>query len=256
MDIKKFYSNFDILRNLTFKNLKSRYASTFLGIFWAVLTPLLVMLAISFAFIKVLNVSFKDFHIYVLSGILPWFFFSNSLFESTQSIIANANMLRQFTFPRIYFPISCVATNFIEHLIGIGFILPIFALYNPHAIVYFLLLIPILFFMFLFVTGIGILVSVINIYFRDLEHFLGVGIMFWFWITPIFYSSEMVPERYRIILWFNPLTYFVSLYRDVLFSGKISSNFIWCGALFVSMLFFLFGIFVFSKTQANIVKKL
>ena len=249
-------SYFFILKDLVKKTLKSRYASTFLGIFWAVLSPVLIMLAINLIFIKFLNIDFKNYHIFVLCGILPWLFVSSSISESLYSLISNLRLLPQVRFPYICFPIATALVEFVEHCLALAFLIPVFIFYNLNIIKYFPLIIFLLFFIFLFVISLSIIFSILNIYFKDIKHFLGVGLMFWFWMTPIFYLPQMIPERYRCFVWINPLSYFITIYRDILFYGRLSNMWIWIGIAGISIFSFAFSFILSNKVKYDLVKRI
>ena len=249
-------SYFFILKDLVKKTLKSRYASTFLGIFWAVLSPVLIMIAINLIFIKFLNIDFKNYHIFVLCGILPWLFVSSSISESLYSLISNLRLLPQVRFPYICFPIATALVEFVEHCLALVFLIPVFIFYNLKIIKYLPLIIFLLFFMALFVISLSIIFSILNIYFKDIKHFLGVGLMFWFWMTPIFYLPQMIPERYRCFVWINPLSYFITIYRDILFYGRLSNMWIWIGIVGISIFSFAFSFILFNKVKYDLVKRI
>ena len=106
------------LKDLTIRNLKLKYASTFLGILWAALIPLILMAAITFVFMKVIKISQKDFHVFVLSGLIPWLYFTNLTMEATQAFVRERTMMHQFSFSRFLYPLSVTGANLIQHLIG------------------------------------------------------------------------------------------------------------------------------------------
>jgi len=217
--IKKIYLYRHTLWDMAIKKLKAKYADSILGIALAVLNPLLMMLAISFVFTSILKMEMKGFPAFVLAGIFPWMFFTAALSESVSSFMEHQNILRQFNLPREIIPLSCVLSNFINFLIGWIFICPIFIFLNPKIIPVLPLLCIVLITNFLFVCGLGMVVSIANVFFRDIGQLLGVFLTFWFWITPIFYSAEMVPSGFKWVANINPVTSYVVFYRDIVFYG-------------------------------------
>jgi ABC-type polysaccharide/polyol phosphate export permease len=247
---------FDILKDLCKRNLKLKYASAFLGILWAGLIPLLLMFAISFAFIKVLRLEEVNFPLFVLSGILPWLYFSSSIMESTRSLLSEKAFIKQFSYSKAIYPLSIVFSNLIQHLIGVAFLFPIFIFYNWKLI----LLVPILAIGMVlytgFITGLSLLAAMLNVYIRDLEHFLGVFLMLLFWLTPIFYHREMIPSPYDVFIQLNPLSHFIAIYQVILFKGQLPPLLLWVKVTMLCLLGIGLSWFIFKKYEGKLEKKL
>ncbi|MDP8233224.1 MAG: ABC transporter permease [Candidatus Saelkia tenebricola] len=245
------------LRDLTIRNLKFKYASTFLGILWAGLIPIILMIAITFVFMKVLKIDQKDFHIFVLSGLIPWLYFTNLTTEATQAFVREKPMMHQFPFSHLLYPLSVTCSNLIQHLIGIAVLLPVFAFYNPALLYKFILLIIPTVSFTIFLAAVTIIISITNLYIRDLEHILGTVLMVLFWLTPVFYNPLMVPLRFRFIIYCNPLSYFIDLYRSVLLENY--SSFMGRGnvyAFIFAVLFLILAYFLYKKMENSILKKI
>ncbi len=256
MDKKELSRNLKNLKDLTGRNLKLKYASASLGILWAGLIPLLLMGAISFVFMSVLKIEQKNFHVFVLSGIIPWFYFSNIIIESTQAFVREKSFMSQFSFPKILFPLSITLANLIQHLIGVLVLMPLFAFYNISLLIKFpFLIIPILSFS-IFLGGISVLIAITNLYIRDLEHLLGIVLMVLFWITPVFYHPSMIPKKYNFMLYLNPLSYFIDSYRSILLKGYTPLFFNAILVLFFSIIFYLSAFFIYTKLEKSILKKI
>ncbi len=256
MEKELILKNIKNLKDLTVRNIRLKYASTLLGIVWAGLIPLLLMGVISFVFVRVLGVPTKNFHVFVLSALIPWLYFSNILIESTEAFIKDKSLMNQFSFSKIIYPLSIVLSNTIEHVIAIVFLLPIFIFFNKVLIFKFpLLVFPILISM-IFATALALIVATINLYFRDFKHLLGILLMALFWLTPVFYSPSMVPENVRFVVLLNPLTYFIELYRHLLimdYSLFLKSPYIYASV--ISIILILFGYFLYKKIEKEILKK-
>jgi len=221
---KKAHFYYQILKELSMRNLKRKYSSTFLGALWAGVSPLMLTLAIYFVFIKVWGMNSRGFAIFVLSGIVPWLYFSSVIMESTQTFLQEKVMVSHFDFPKFFYPLTTNISNLFQHVIAWLFVLPLFIVVDIHVIPRIpFLLIPILC-MWLFLNGICIISAIINLLFRDFQHFLSTGLMILFWLTPVFYSVDMVPEKFKFILAVNPLTYFLKIYRVVLLGIKLNTG--------------------------------
>lgn len=246
---------FSVLKDLTLKNFKAKYIDSILGIIWPIITPLLMALVISFIFTQILKVSMENFSFFVLSGFLPWMFFSRSLSESTNSIIENKDLLKQYNFPREIIPLSVSLSNFLSFILGFIVILPIFIIYNNH-ILKFLWFLPIILGLFLlFASGFCLILSALNVFIRDVVHMVEIGLLFWFWMTPVFYSVEMVPKSYQIICYLNPLTFFVIIFKDLLFKAKLPELNIVIITILISFFIFITGHIIFSKLSSKFLKK-
>jgi len=203
------------------KQLKAKYAGSFLGYFWVIINPLLMMLVITFVFTAIFKTEVKDFALFVLVGILPWMFFSGALSEATLSLSAQKNILHQFSLPKEILPLSSVLAYFLNFLMSWCIIFPFFVFRNPQVIFLAPWIMGVLLLTYFFTCGMALLFSVVSIHFRDLEHLLGILFMFWFWVTPVFYSIGMVPEGLRWAFSFNPMSVFVICYRDLIFEAQM-----------------------------------
>lgn len=254
--IKKIFSQKHLLWDMIVKEWKTKYVNSALGVWWAVVTPILVMAAIAFIFTKVINIGINNFPLFCLAGIIPWFSFSTSISEATVSFISKSRLIRQFNFPSEFIPFSVVMTNFLNFILGFLFLVLIFYVGNSR-IIYVIGLLPFIIFIHLvFTLGLGLLFSSLNIFFRDLSHLLGVILLFWFWMTPVFYSLEMVPYNYRWICLLNPMTIYVELYRDILFRAIFPSPVMLLAALSISFFSFIAGYIVFGRLESKIIKRI
>ncbi len=252
--IKKVIAQRQIIKGMAVKKLKDKYVGSVLGISWAIINPLLIMLVVSFVFTKIMRTEIENFPLLMLSVLLPWFFFANSISEATTSMRDNSNVLNQFIITREAIPISLVLSNFFNFLFGFIVILPVFIIFNTGIIKYLLLLPIILVLHFIFILGISLSFSVINVYFRDLSQLLNVGLMFLFWLTPIFYSLEMIPGGYRGIILANPATSYAVIYRSLLYRGSSGGIYMWLLAIGFSFISIVSGYLLFIKKEADILK--
>lgn len=245
-----------ILKEMVVRKFRAKYSKAMFGFWWAVVTPLILTFSIDIIFTHVFKVNIPNFTLFVLSGIIPWLFFSNTVIDVTNSFAADSAILKQGIFSREFIPISCVIANFLSFLIGVTFLLPLFLIAKPQIAkaLPFLLLVFVLHLVFL--TGLGLIFATINAFHDDLMHFLSVGLMLWFWVTPVFYSLQMLDFPYRWICLLNPLTYYIVLYRQVLYDGRIPSLEFFSIASFISIIFFIGGYRFFIKREQELFKKL
>jgi ABC-2 type transport system permease protein len=253
--IKKIFFYRNVLLDMAIRELRAKYSGSKLGIWWAVITPLILAVSINFIFSRVFKVNIPNYILFVLSGILPWIFFSNTLSEVTNSFIVNTSTLKQAIFPREFIPLSTILANFLNFFIGFLIILPLFIILNFKVITVLPFLIFPLIFHLIFIIGLGLLFSCLNVFSRDLSHLLSIGLMIWFWITPIFYSLDMLPFPYRWICLLNPVSYYVILYRQILYKAEIPPLPILGLSFLIALISFLIGYSVFLKKEAELLKR-
>lgn len=252
--VKKILAMRQVIQSMVVKNLKDKYVGSALGISWAVINPLLITLVVTFVFTRIMKTETRHFPLLVLSGLLPWLFFVNSICEATNSIRQNLDILGRFLIPKEVVPLSVVCANFINFLLGLVIMVPVFLIFNLGAIKYLWLLPFIMLLHFAFTLGVSLLFSIVNVYFRDLAQLLNVGVMFLFWMTPVFYTLEAVPTHYRWLVLLNPATSYIVIYQELLYRGACGSLYIWLISLGVSLLSVVFGYHAFINKENEILK--
>jgi ABC-type polysaccharide/polyol phosphate export permease len=238
------------------RQLKTNYAGSFLGIWWAVVTPLLLAVSINFIFTTVFKVVIPNYYLFVLSGIIPWMFFISALGEITTSFVDSHSIIKQGIFPREFIPLSYALVYLLNFLIGFIFLLPLFIVANLRVILLMPALFLVILLQFIFIMGLGLLFSCANVFWRDLQHLLSISFMVWFWITPIFYSLDMLTFPLRWICLLNPISYYIVAYQKILFEVKLPSA---LNALILFCLSFIFGVLgylLFLKNEAQLLKRI
>lgn len=248
--VKKINEGRPILKSLITRNLKDRYGGAVLGVLWSVINPCLIALVITFVFSFVMKSEIKNFPLFVLSGLLPWFFFSNSLTESAFSMRQNQDILNRFPMTKEIVPLSVVLSNLMHLVTGLVIMVPFFVLFNPLA-GRCLLILPIALLLFcLFTIGVCMCFSILTIYYRDVSQLLGVGTMFLFWMTPVFYNLNSIPLRYHWIMYCNPLFSYIRIFQALLYEGSLGHIY-WWGASLLFMVISLVGGYVFFTCKED-----
>ncbi len=246
----------ELLKNFMLRNLRVKYKGSVLGFFWVLLNPLLTIVVLTFVFTKVVRIRVEQYPLFLLTGIFPWTFFVASLIEATNSILENANLVKKVNFPKEILPISYCLTNFISLMLSLLVAIPILNLCGIHQgwllfFLPFLLLIHLLFTM-----GMALFLSCANVYFRDVNHILSVGLLLWFYLTPIFYPLDAVPREFYNIILINPMVSIIALYRNILFEAQIPLLFNFVIAFLYSIVFFIAGYLFFITYDKNMVKEI
>lgn len=234
-----------LVYNLLSRNLKIKYRRSALGVLWTLFTPLLLTGIYYFVFKVVMRVQVPRHLTYILSGVLPWAFFSQSISESTEILVANTGLLSRVPVPVHLLPYVSALTHFTTLLIAMPIVVGSALLENatptvwwPFLGVYGLLL-------FLMTYSLSLIVGIGFVYFRDLRHLVGLGLQLLFYATPVLYSAEMIPEKYRWFLYFNPLAHLFDGIHRILVEGlspdlfSLAISCAWVGVLLAITFVFL-----------------
>jgi lipopolysaccharide transport system permease protein len=238
---------------LAWRDFKVRYKQTVIGIAWSVLRPLLTLAVIVVVFSKLAKLPSEGeapYTIMALAGLLPWLFFSNALSESSNSLISNTNLFTKVYFPRILIPASSIVLGFVDFLITFVMLLLIMIWYQfvPGINMIFL---PFFFILtFLASFGVGILMSTLNLKYRDFRYIVPFIVQFGMYISPVAFSSSIVPPKYQFLYSLNPMVGVIDGFRWCIIGGDVALN---VKSLLISttviVVFAILGIQYFRKTE-------
>lgn len=251
--INAFRRFMPLLGELVVRDIKVRYRHSVLGLVWTVLNPLLMMTVITFVFSTLFRQNIPNYPIYYLSGSLLFSFNSESTTTALNSIITNSSLIKKVYIPKYLFPFS----NILSGLVNLGFsLIAMFVVMvitgTPFHVT--LLLIPIpIFYTFLFATGLGILLSALTVYFRDIAHFYSVFILAWTYFTPIFYPVEILGEKALMLMRLNPMYHYIFFMRELVVNGNFPSMKENLLCLLIGLFMVLIGLLVFYKKQDKFV---
>lgn len=240
---------------MTAKNLKSRFVGSALGFLWAFINPLLLALIVSYVFTNIFKAGAKNFYLFIISGMLPWTFFAASLQDSVASIPANAPLLKQFDLPREFIPLASVLTNFVFFLLGLLVVMPFFVAANGKVLAMMPLLAAALLWQLLFTGGLALVFSAVYVSFRDISQILNTVLMLWLWLTPVFFSIDMISPDNRFLFELNPMTPFINLYRSALL-GAGGAGKAFFPAVALAVVSMGAGYAVFYKQKNNFLKRI
>lgn len=221
--LKSIYKNRTLLWQLTKNDFKQKYLGNFLGVAWAFIQPTATIAIFWFVF----QVGFKSkpvgdypFILWLIAGMLPWFFFAETLATATNSILANNFLVKKVVFRVSLLPIISILTTLIVHLFFILFMFGMFIYYGYYPDIYWLQVFYYLFALIVLLLGLSWITSSVVVFFRDLGQIIAMVIQFGFWLTPIFWSIGMIPQKYHWLLKLNPIYYIIQGYRDSLINHK------------------------------------
>lgn len=221
--IKEIYNGRKLIFELAKNDLKNRYLGSYLGIVWAFVQPIVTILIFWFVF----QVGFKSapiknfpFILWLICGMIPWNFFSESVIGSTNSITDNGYLVKKVVFNVNTLPIVRILSSLFIHLFFIIIIFVLFLIYGYYPSIYNLQVFYYLFASIVLILGISWITSSLVIFFKDLGQIINILLQFGFWLTPIFWSFDIMPEKYHFIFKLNPMYYIVEGYRDT-FINKV-----------------------------------
>ncbi|MBK8204414.1 MAG: ABC transporter permease [Bdellovibrionales bacterium] len=264
--LEKASSNFDfdvfcyrrkfLFYNLVSRNLKLKYRRSFFGIFWTVLVPLFTSFTFYWVFQFIMKVQMPNYLLFVVSSVLPWAAFSQGIVSGMESIVQNQPLVTKVPVPVQVFPLVEVSTLFINFLFSLPVIFGVALFTGAPITLYYPIFLFLIFLLFLQSYGFALVLSILFVYFRDLRHLIGVVLQIWFYGTPLLYEMNMVPEKHRYLLMFNPCTFIFRGIHDVLVDGKFPGWSSLLGGLGWTMVIFLFGYLIFMKNHKKVVELL
>ena len=253
---KKIYNYRELLKTNVKKEIRGRYKNSFLGVLWSFLNPLLQLLVYSVIFGALLAGGDKTYPIYICVALIPWTYFTTAITQAAFTVIGNADIIKKVYFPREILPISVVTSGAVNFIISTIIILA-FVIFSGVGLSWYILLYPfILLIQYVLLLGIGFIVSSVTVYFRDLEHIIGVVLMAAFYATPIVYKLEQLPHTLQLLVNLNPMTHLINAYRDIFYYHQMPNMEILVILLGISLVLTVVGYFIFKKLQKGFAEQL
>lgn len=245
------------------REFKSRYIRSALGLAWALIEPLSMILVYTLVFSAVMRARLPgnddrwSYSIYLCAGILTWGLFSETLLKCQTIFLDNANLLKKVSFPRVTLPVIVVVSCIVNFLITFSLLLAFLALVGRWPGWGLMYLIPMLFIQQGFALGLGIITGTLNVFFRDIGKTTGVVLTFWFWFTPIVYPASIIPAAPRALLSsLNPMAPLVTGYQQLLLDGTVPAWPSLSYTALASALSLAFGYYIFARWSDDMVDEL
>lgn len=243
---------------MTQKEIKARYKHALLGFLWVLLNPLIQMLSIGLIFQFMVPVKVDNYFLYLFTGLLPWNFFSLSITKNTPIVINERSLIQKANFPREAIVIAVVLSNLFHFMISLALLMVVLIadklLFDHYSLsqlfsymTRFSLIIPIIAWLSILVSGLSLLFSALNVKFRDVNFIVQALIPVWFYATPIVYSIELLPKELRPFLYLNPMTAITEAFHFVLLRLPPYSFDLVLLGLSISLMIFFIGWKVFEK---------
>ena len=212
----------DLLLVFIWREFTIRYKQSFIGILWAILQPLSMMMLFTFVFTYIKPVKFSSYPyvLFLYSALLPWSFFSSSINYAVPSLTSHYNLITKIYFPREILPLSGVVVAVIDFFIASLVYIVLLIIFKAEITWNILWFIPLFLLLVIFVSSICLIFSALNVYYRDVKLATGFVIQLWFFATPIFYSIDKVSLKLKLVLFLNPLTFIIENMRRCVVEGR------------------------------------
>ena len=251
--VRDTYRYRELIWALALKELKIRYKRSVLGFMWALLNPALLMVVLTLVFSTIMRFNIPHYAVFLLSVLLPWTFFSQSLSYAVEAIVANGDLIKKIAVPKLVFPMAAVVSNIINlllSLIPLALLVPL--LRHPFYWTWVYLPVPLLA-LAIFTLGMTFFFAAANVYYRDVAHILQILLSAWFYLTPIIYPLDMIPARYQWIFKLNPIIYVINGFRLAVYYGMLPKAPSIIASFVCAFLSLFLGFAIFRKYQDNFV---
>lgn len=253
---KRLYDYREMLKTSIKKDIGGKYKNSFLGVLWSFVNPLLQILVYAIIFPLIMKSDIENYVVFMVCGLIPWNYFSTVINRSSFTMIENGNIIKKVYFPREILPISVVTSETVTFLISSILIL-LFAFGYGLGITINIVFYPlVLVVQYVMLLGISLIVSSVTVYFRDLQHFIGVLLQLFFYATPIVYAVDVIPANFRWILKFNPMTYIIEGYRDIFWGQTMPDISTLLIVLAIGIVLCIVGYLIFNKLQKRFAEEL
>lgn len=247
--LEKMKKDFYLLVVLVNRDITKKYKDSFLGLLWTFFNPLLNMAVLSVIFSTIFKRNIDNFPVYMLSGRVFYDFFSRSTTDALKSLPGSADIIKKIYVPKHIIIISKVFSNFIISAVSL-FALVVVMIVTKSKFTVALLSIPALFLIFfIFAVGVSLIVATLDVFFRDIEHFYSIFMMTVMYFSAIFYPADIIPEKYQLLLWINPMFRFVQAFRAPIYYGILPEAKLVLYCIVVSLTAFVLGVVLLKKNQ-------
>ncbi len=226
--VRELFGYRELIENLVIRDLKVRYKNSVLGFLWSLLNPLLLMLVFTIVFTVMLpNMTIPKYPVFLLAGLLPWNLFSASVQTAVNSITQNGHLIKKVYFPREILPIATVASNLANFLLALPVLLIMVVAFDIPLTVWLVYLPVVILVQVVFTVGIALILATLNVFYRDTSVIMEVLMQAWFFVTPVFYPVDLLPEWQmvlgislpvrRLVYIANPMASIIATYRSIIY---------------------------------------
>jgi lipopolysaccharide transport system permease protein len=276
--LKEVWGARELLLNLVQREIKGKYKRTIFGQLWSLANPLALMLIYTFVFGFLFRAIHPDpgnpsglnvFALWLLCGLLPWTFFSNVMTTSASSIVTDPNLVQKVYFSRIVLPLAMVGASAYNWLFEIAILLIAISIVGGFVLPWLPLIILIMILLALFAAGVGLMLSIANVYFRDTQYFLTILVQLWIYLTPIIYPLNLVANASKAhgplfgtpitilgIYDLNPMVHFVTVFRELIYDNRWPDGIEWILCVAWTIISLTLGLIVFRRHERRLAEVL
>jgi len=253
--IKEIFQWRQLIFSLAFKDIKIRYRQAIGGFGWMFINPLVQMVLFIFIFKFIFKIGIKNYPLFLLSGLFPWAYLASVINDASMAIIHNSSLIKKTNFARQVLPLATVLTQ------SVNFIFPLIVLFifslisSPGPVMVFIWLPLVILAQIILLTGLALMVSALNVEYRDVSFIINIILTVWFYVTPIVYPVGMARgllSGWALRLYLaNPMTGIITAYQDIFFYGRVPDALSIIGIIFVATLILGIGFWVFNRYEAK-----
>jgi lipopolysaccharide transport system permease protein len=248
----------ELVTSLVVRELKARYKNSVLGFLWSLLNPLGMMLVFTVVFTVFWpDNQVENYPVFLLCGLLPWNYFSAGIMGSIHSIVGNAGLVKKIYFPREILPIAAILAQLVNFLLALVVLFAVLIAFHANISSWVWVLPLVILIQTCFMLGMALILSTLNVFYRDVAMVMDVVMLAWFFLTPIFYPIERLPRSYELlginldVHWLmhvlNPMSSLISAYRDLLYWGYLTDIYFLSRTIMTALLVLVFGYWFFVR---------
>lgn len=269
--VKELFATRELLANLTIREVKGQYRRTVLGQLWSLINPLATMLVYTVVFLFLLRFEpppgdpsgVEGYPLWLMCAMLPWTFFTRVVNGGLASVVSNANLIKKVYFPRMHLPLAVMASTAVTWSVEMSVLAIIMMFFGAMPLPFVPVIVVFMALLALFAVGLAMMLAIVNVHFRDTQHFVGIILQMWMFLTPIIYPIQFVEARAEQIgSWvldlysLNPMERFVAVFRNLLYDNRLPA---WDDTLFcvaAGGIVFALGFLVFSRNEKRLAELL
>lgn len=260
--VKSLWAFRDFILGSVKREFQSKYRNSLLGGVWTILNPLAMIVVYTVVFSQVMRAKLPgiddafSYSIYLCAGVFTWNLFTEIVSRSQNMFLDNANLLKKLAFPRLCLPAIIITNAALNFSIVFSLFTIFLILTNTFPGMVYLAIFPLILILILFATGLGIVLGVLNVFFRDVGQFFGIFLQFWFWLTPVVYPISIIPEKLRLLMRWNPMAPLVEGFQGIFVQNQWPA---WESLWFVMLLTIIFcflGLTLFRQHSSDMVDEL
>lgn len=250
LDLRTLWAYHELLYFLVWRDVKVRYKQTVLGVMWAILQPVIMIVIFSLVFGRVAGLPSDGipYPLFAYAGVVAWTFFSSAVTKSGNSLVASAHLITKIYFPRIIIPLATVCAVVIDLILAFAVLVPLMIHYGIRPGWQVLMLLPLILMLILLSLGVGTWMSALNVKYRDVGFALPFLTQIWMFLSPVIYPSSVLPPKFRLIMMFNPVSGIIEGFRSALYGLPFD----WLAILISGVMVFLvlaIAIFRFRRME-------